>query len=110
MKWTDKHGKAQRLKIIESVSCKWKDLGSLLGLTGPKLENAWLRFYNNTIDCCRHVFGEWIEMYDINSQYSVTWDGVYELLCDIDHSGTAKDLKECLESKGVSLSPDQSMS
>ena len=52
----------------------------------------------DNITCCTRVFDQWIKN-DGTSKYPLSWKGVYDALCAIEHCGTANDMKSSLASK-----------
>ena len=102
IKWRDTQGQKRSLKIIEKVSADWQTLGILLGVNMPMLQNFRRMGGDDSIQCCRHVFYQWLEN-SSNSEYSATWMGVHTVLNDVGQGTTAEELKQALESKDIFL-------
>ena len=95
MKWTDQHNNRQTLRLINEFSPQWETVGILLGLGVPKLNNLQTSPADN-IRSCRKVFEEWLTNGG-HPDYPMTWDGVCELLSDVQKAKVAKKLKEVLK-------------
>ena len=95
IKWTDREGKHSSLKITELISAKWNKVGIMLGQQMSTLDNISQKSDDN-IDRCLRVFSHWIEAQG-SPRYSLTWEGLLELLRDIDHSSAAKKLSDALK-------------
>ena len=96
LKWRDKYGQRQTLRLIEELSPQWETVGTLLGIGSPILDNLRSSQADN-IGSCRRVFKDWIAK-EGHPGYPVSWDGVCELLCDVQKPKLAKKLKESLNS------------
>ena len=87
--------RGEKIKIIESVAPKWKELGDLLDFDpeGRTLElieaNNQL---NGVVTCCREMFITWLK----GKGREATWEVLIELLEDIDQSELAKKVKTAL--------------
>jgi hypothetical protein len=101
-KWKDAQGVQRELRITSTVSDKWRDLGSRVGLITAQLERFKSRSLRDNDECCVHVFTHWYNN-DGYGGYPLTWKGLYDLLCDIKHKKVAKDLEAALGSCGVSI-------
>ena len=95
IKWKDKHGKIHRLKIVEKTGSKWHKIGILTNQSTEKLDNYREMMLNDQIKCCECVFDEWIK--NNTSPYRVTWEGLYELLMDVDLAEVQRELRETIE-------------
>ena len=95
MKWRDEMGEVQTFRLVNRVSCKWEIFGCLLNIPQNML-TAWREeFLNNSARCWLKVMDYWLTGEDI-SDYPVTWDGLYELLEDVEYYEEAKKLKEAV--------------
>ena len=97
LKWENERGQEQRLRILEEVCIKWKDIGCVIGLSPSRLDAIEVYRFHNAKECCRDVFGVWLEQEE--GRYLVTWDGVRELLKDMELSATAQKIDEFLLNK-----------
>lgn len=52
------------------------------------------RASNDNTESCENVLSQWIN--SNSSRYPLSWEGVCELLCDIEQSSTAEKVKEAL--------------
>jgi hypothetical protein len=102
-KWKDAQGVEQELRIVSTVSAKWRELGFLVGLISPELDGFDRRSLHNNFECCVHVFSHWCSNDGHPPKYPLNWKGLYDLLCDAKHKTVAKDLEEALASRGVSI-------
>jgi hypothetical protein len=91
LKYTDK-GKKHRIRIINEASHKWKDIANLIcgdvNVTA-KLED---KHRGDTNECLKRTFVD----YFINKKpqrYTHDWNGLIELLEDIDLEILAEDVK-----------------
>ena len=56
----------------------------------------------DNIKCCLRVFDSWINNGG-TSGYPLSWKSVYDILCAIEHQGTAEDVKSALARKGIHM-------
>ena len=91
---TMKMKKGEKIKIIESVAPKWKNLGDLLDLDaeGRTLELIEANQQKDPIACCREMFVYWLK----GKGWEATWEVLIELLDDVDQSELAKKVKNAL--------------
>ena len=94
LKYTDE-GKRQKIRIVNEASHKWKDIANLIcgdiNIT-IKLED---KFRGDLNECLKRTFID----YFINKQplgYTQDWNGLIELLDDIDLQTLAKKVKHAL--------------
>lgn len=99
LKWKD-GGEIQKLTIIKQVASKWRDIGILLGLTMSELDTIRQNTLNDNHQSCQYIFSKWFENNGC-LHYPITWEGVEELLMDIEMHTIAKSLKEALASLGA---------
>ena len=87
----------EKIKIIESVAPKWKELGDLLDFD-PEGRTLDLIETNNQLKgpvaYCREMFVTWLK----GNGREATWEVLIELLDDIDQSELAKQVKTALHS------------
>ncbi len=100
MKWTDEEGKVQRLKIFHELSSQWKEIGILLGFSWSELEEIETNSQKEDIKCCQLVFKDWIGG-KYTKNYPKTWDGLYELMQDVEFEELAEKMKVALASKDI---------
>ena len=83
--------------IIKKVKSMWRELGTRLGQSQSDLDN-FSRMQHD--DACTSVFEHWIRN-DGSDFYPLSWQSVCNVLCAVDHRGTAGELKLALAAKGV---------
>ncbi len=92
LKWMDAEGKKQKLRIIDEVSPKWRDASSLLGLTPAHTQRIEMN-YSRVEDRCQEVFHVWLSNEEEATSYPSTWEGLIELLEDMELSALAKEIQ-----------------
>ena len=80
--------------MLEQVSDQWRHAGLLLGLSQAALKNIKQKS-DEDVERFEHVLTYWIES-NGHLEYPLTWDGVCELLRDIDRDTAAEKLKQAL--------------
>ncbi len=107
IKWIPDGETAERkMKIAETVAPKWRDVAMLIGINSSKIESIQNSGSGKTPEQC---------LYDIlriweadsnaggNSEYPYSWDGLLDLLNDIEYSVLVDDLREALASDGSTV-------
>lgn len=84
------------MKLLEQISSKWHEIGILLGQQVAALDN-YRRMTDDNVKRCLRVFSDWINRHGHPPDYPLTWDGLGELLSDIEHETAAIRLKEVLK-------------
>ena len=99
LKWIDNNQRRQRCRVIPTTANKWRTIAPLVGISYGDIDSIWEEERANP-RCNQRVFGKWIENggYGI---YYVTWEGLCELLEDIENGQLALEVKEALLSKGI---------
>ena len=95
MRWTDQNGEAHVIKIRDNISPKWIEAGDLLGLSSERLKGIDLQRRGDVGMCIRDVLVDWL--HENKSSYPTTWEGVVQLLEDIELSAIAQQLKIALQ-------------
>ena len=95
LRWTDDKGKTHRLKLLKLISNEWWEAGLLLGLNTAELENIEQKTNDNERRFAL-IFARWIDNDGHPPQYPLSWDGVCELLYDLDRDNAAEELKQAL--------------
>ena len=72
-------------------------MGRLLGMGAAELSAISLKNHENPEPCCTDVVTKWLE--DGSPHYPLTWEGVFELLDDIDEAILASELQNALHSQ-----------
>ena len=87
----------EKIKIIESVAPKWKELGDLLDFNHEGTILEVIEANNQQkgqVACCREMFATWLK----GKGREATWEVLVELLDDIDQPELAKKVKTALHS------------
>ena len=86
----------EKVKIIDSLASKWKELGDLLDFD-PEGRTLELIEANNQqkgpVACCREMFVTWLK----GKGREATWKVLIELLGDIDQLELAKKVEMALQ-------------
>lgn len=90
-------------RIIDNVSDKWQDIGTHLGVSQTEQDNFRTKSILENATCCTLVFDHWIKNGGHPPHYPLSWEGVYDVLCAINHRGTADNMKECLAKEGITF-------
>lgn len=53
--------------------------------------------------CCTDVFNHWIQNDGHRPNYPLSWQGLYDLLCNIEHRSAAEDMKRKLSKDGIHI-------
>ena len=85
--------------IMSVVSSKWRQIGIRTG-QADHLDGYATRALNDNNQCCERVFRAWIAKGGHPPRYPLTWQGLYDLLCDIGHNGIANKMAD---EKGMSI-------
>ena len=91
LRFTDQNGQVRIVKVRENISPRWEEAGDLLGLTPERLKGIDLHRRGDNGMCCRDVFVDWL--HENQGGYPTTWEGVLQLLEDMDLSSCANILK-----------------
>ena len=91
-------GVVHRFCLVNHVSAKWKKFGHLINLTEYQMK-SWAKETDNE-GCWMKVMEAWLEGQG-QDMYPPTWQGLFEMLEDIEFGGVVRDLKEAVESAGM---------
>ena len=94
LKWNDTLGKQHKLRIVQEICPKWRTIGNILSISDPVLESILSQYRGDLEECCYAVLRRWLDCG--SPDYSLTWDGVIELLDDIDCSQVSEVLRDAL--------------
>ena len=94
LKYTDK-GKKKRLRIISEASHKWKDIASLICGDTNKTRILEQTCHGDPNECLRQTFIDHF-LNKKPQRYSQDWNGLIELLEDVDLETFAKNVKQAL--------------
>ena len=95
LKWTSPDGVVHRYCLVNHVSAKWKKFGRLINLTENQMKN-WAKETDNE-GCWERVMEAWLEGQG-QDVYPPTWQGLFEMLEDVQFGGVVPALKEAVES------------
>jgi inosine/xanthosine triphosphate pyrophosphatase family protein len=104
LKYTDKGGKKQKVRIISKASHKWKDIATLLSDDPNVTSVVEQKCRGDPSECLKETLAENF----INKKpedYSQDWDGMIELLDDVGLEALAEEVKlalSCITSAKVS--------
>ncbi len=93
LKWTDSNNKKQRIQIVSELSPKWSDISDVLGFSSALTQQIELN-YHRVQDRCKEVMRLWLSSEEGSYRYSTTWEGLIELLEDIELSSLASDIRQ----------------
>ena len=96
IRWRDNQGDTKRCRVIRSIFPKWHEVGRILGMGAAELSAISLKNQKDPEPCCIDVVTKWLE--DDSPRYPLTWEGVFELLDDIDEAILASELQNALHS------------
>ena len=91
LRYTDQNGQSQILKICDKICPRWEEVGDLLGLTSERLNGISMKRCGDVRMCCRDVLIDWL--HGNQGGYPTTWEGVVQLLEDMDCSSATAILK-----------------
>ena len=95
LRWTDRNGTVCVIKIRDKISPKWIEAGDLLGLSSERLKGIDLQHRGDVGMCIRDVLVDWL--HENKGSYPTTWEGVVQLLEDMELSAIAQLLKIALQ-------------
>ncbi len=95
IKWRDKEGRDQKFCLRDKVSSKWWDLGILLTIEQALLDGWDSQYLKNASRCWDKVMDTWITSRG-TGDYPSTWEGVYQLLEDINCGKFVDALREAV--------------
>jgi len=86
--------KNRRLYLIKEMASKWKDAGYQLDLSLGEIKKIEKDQQGDCYECCSSVMQTWLERG--SKEYPMNWDGVLELLEDLELLNLVKKLQEML--------------
>ena len=99
LKWKDENGTIKELKIYSRVAHKWNQVATLLGFDHGQIESIKNNPPFNDLDRVQTVFRQWFEnatKLPNASKYPKSWQGLINLLEDVELSEVAKELCRAL--------------
>ncbi len=85
----------EKFKVIPQILNKWKEIGSLIGITYQQLEAWGNDGKKDANDCCRAVLNHWLSC--ASEDYPATWEGLCEILEDCELGQVATNLRVALQ-------------
>ena len=101
IKWKDSQGEQHRLRITQSICPEWRTIGNLLGIAYPVLETIQSQYRGELQECCYAVMRKWMD--SGSPGYSLTWEGLLELLEDADCAQVAEELRKALDKSHTAM-------
>ena len=94
LKYTER-GEIKKIRIINDARHKWRDIASLIGGDTNTIRTLELKYPNEPYECLRNVV---IENFISKKpqKYSQDWNGLIELLDDVDLENLVKKIKYAL--------------
>ena len=92
LKWKDSGGEMMSFRLVDRVSGQWMKIGLRLGISMNLLESWEKQFGKDAERCWLKVMGCWIDEGGTN-EYPVDWDGLCNLLEDVECPDVAKEFK-----------------
>lgn len=84
-----------KVRVIEGVAHKWKNMATSLSFDGPRIESIDMGALKMTEDACRKMFVKWLDG-DHDLKEPVTWATLIRCLIDAGLIDMADKLKEIL--------------
>jgi hypothetical protein len=98
LKLNDKSGKTMKISIFDRVCHKWKTIATLLSEKSNTIEVLDLQYRNDPSQCVRRVFQDcFISNKPAFGRYSQDWDGIIELLKNIEEETLSEEVREWLQ-------------
>ena len=95
IKWRDERGEEQKFRLVNRVSSRWESFGYRLDLPQNMLD-AWREeCHHISARCWCKVMHHWLTGGD-TPDYPATWDGLYEMLEDVEYFEVARQLREAV--------------
>ena len=92
IRWKNERGELEKFRLHVKLVHKWRDIGALV--VPRQLLEMWER-EKDVSSCCRAVLSYWLD--HPTRHYPATWEGLYELLDDIEFKQVAMDLKQAVD-------------
>ena len=95
LKRSDHCGAVKKFRLLKEISSKWKTFGHLTDIKIEGIESIKETCDGDNERCCERVAEEWLKRED-TSDYPATWDGMQELLSDLNLHQISEKLQEFL--------------
>jgi hypothetical protein len=97
LKYTDE-GKKHRVRIINEASHKWKNIATLISRDVNVTTTLEEKYRGDPSECLRHTFIDYF-VSKKPQRYSQDWNGLIELLEDVDLETLAENVKYALDTR-----------
>ena len=94
IQYTDSEGGIVSFRLIQKIQNRCRDLGTLLGIDKPTLDNFERNMHHGRERVCVEILSEWITRGE--GDYSITWAGLLQALKNIQLKTIADHLEEAL--------------
>ena len=84
----------KQLRIKDSICNEWRDIGHLFNIKNSVLKAWATACRDKPLDCIEEVMTYWFE--NPIAEYPVSWEGLKDLLNDIQHNEVTKELEKAL--------------
>ena len=95
LKWDDENGQPHDFHLVKRVSVEWRKYGTFLGFEQNQLDVWKHESLGDLTACWLKVMQEWLTGKSMQD-YPITWEGLYTLLKDCDHSQIAIELEKAV--------------
>ena len=106
IKWEDEKGVEQEFRIYSKIAHKWRQIATQLLGFGPGQISAIESDHRQTCFCITAVMGRWFEnanrLPNVRN-YPKSWQGLINLLNDVELGEVAEELKKALSSQKNSV-------
>jgi hypothetical protein len=85
--------------ILKVISSKWRDIGLRTGQVNA-LDGYSRKYLNDDDECVVKVFNVWFSK-DGTDNYPITWQGLYNLLCDVGQRASANKIADARPNMGI---------
>ena len=79
---------------LPNICPKWTYIGYLLDISDSVLESILSQYHGDLEECCHAVLRQWLD--NGSPDYSLTWEGLFELLEDADCAQVGEVLRDYL--------------
>ena len=94
IQYTNSEGNTVTFRLIQQIQNRCRDLGILLGINKPTLDNFERNMHHDQERVCEEILNEWITRGE--GDYSITWTGLLQALKDARLKTISEHLEEAL--------------
>ena len=99
IKYTNSSGELCKFRLTDKVCAKWRKFGLMLNITSNILHGIDSQMRGHSDECFARVMQLWLD--GDSRVYPPTWEGMYQLLEDINLSQVARDLKIAVDHQNL---------